>query len=362
MEFGFYLYGVSKTAVAADREELSRTVTAITLGKMMLAPVALAAYVGLAAWAGLLSRNPQVVAIGALSAIGYGASFAWFFQGQQRGGVAVLIEAVPQVIYYALVLALVRGPGDFSLVAFAQTIPPIASLAVAVTLVVRSRLLGSFDLAALRCVMSEAFPYFVERFCFTLYTAVTPTLIAVLSVASEASYYSIGDRVGVFLGTLPGPIFQAAVPFVSKNVRREGGGWRLSLSMVAAITVAVGAVAVATFLTIGIVIGRFFSSDFHPAVAVARVFCVNAVISVLGMAFANFIIIPRNVARVMLWSSSTALVAGLIAQAFLVPRYGAIGAVLSRATSETIVTSILGAFVIRMFLRDMNARPAVDKR
>lgn len=356
MEFGFYLYGVSKTAAAADYKELSRTVTAITAGKLMLAPVALAAYIALAAWAGLLARNPLVVAIGALSALGYGASFAWFFQGQQRGGTAVLTEAAPQALYYALILFLVRKPGDLWLVVLCQTIPPLVSLGVALKIIGRSGLFGRFDMPALRSVMSEALPYFVERFCFTLYTAVTPTLIGALSVAAEASYYSIGDRVGIFLSTLPGAVFQAVVPFLSRKVRLEGGGWRLSLGLVAGITLVVGAAATITFFAVGVVITHFFSKDFQPAIPIARLFCINAVISVFGMALANFVIIPRNVARVMIYSSSAALVFGLVSQLIMVPRYGALGAVLSRCTSETIVTGILGLVVVRMLVRDLRTR------
>jgi PST family polysaccharide transporter len=362
MEFGFYLYGVSKTAAAASREELSRTVTAITAGKILLAPIALLAYVALAGGAGLLARNPTIVAIGALSAIGYGGSFAWFFQGQQRGGTAVLTEAVPQGIYYALVLIFVRGPGDLWLAALTQTIPPLISISVSFLLVHRSGLLGRFDFSAVRCVMSEALPYFVERFCFTLYTAITPALVAVLSIASQAAYYSIGDRFSQFLGTLSIPIFQAVVPFVAKTVRRQGGGWRLSLSLVAAVTVFVGASAVVTFLAAGLVITRFFSSDFAPAIVVARICCVNSVIAVLGMAFANLVIIPRNAARVMIWSSTAALIVGMAAQVIWVPTYGAVGAAFSRGASETIVTIVLGIVVIQMIMRDMKARLPLQER
>lgn len=358
MEFGFYLYGVSKTAATCSREELSRIVTAISFGKTMLAPLALLAYLGIAGWAGLLVRNPQVVVIGALSAIGYGASFAWFFQGQQRGGTAVMTEAIPQAIYYVLVLMLVRGPGDLWLAALTQAIPPVVSLGAAVTLIGRSGLFGRFDLSAIRLVMFEALPYFVERFCFTLYTAVTPALVAVLSVASQAAFYSIGDRFAQFLGTLSIPIFQATIPLVSKTVRREGGGWRLSLGLVAAITLFVGLAAAGTFAAAGSLVTRFFSSDFQPAIVVSRLCCANAAIAVVGMAFANLVLIPRNAARVLMWSSSAALVFGLVAQIILVPHYGAVGAALSRGVSETIVAGVLGTVALRMLMKDIKPRTA----
>lgn len=356
MEFGFYFYGVSKTAAAIDRNELSRTVTAITAGKVVLIPVAMAVYFALAAWAGLLFRNPLVVLIGAFSAIGYGGSFAWFFQGQQRGGTAVITEATPQILYYAAVLSLVRGPSDLWLVALCQTIPPLVSVAIAVRIIAQNGLFGRPNVAALKCVMVEALPYFVERFCFTLYTAITPTLIAALSVPAEASYYSIGDRVGTFLGTLPAPLFQAAVPFVSKKTRHENGGWRLPLGLVALVTLIVAAVASVTFVASDPIIRRFFSADFRPAIPIAHLFCFNAVISVFGMALANFVIIPRNEAPIMIWSSTTALIVGVIIQFITIPRFGAFGAVASRLTSESIVSVILGAFVVRLFLTDTKTR------
>ena len=315
--------------------------TAITLGKLMLAPVALIAYIGLAAWAGLLARNPEVVAIGALSAIGYGASFAWFFQGQQRGGTAVMTEAVPQAIYYALVLLLVRGPGDLWLAALTQTIPPLMSLATALVLVKRSGLLGRST-----CQRSAAS-------CPRLSLLRRKILLhAIYSHYAGSGCRAVGRLSSGFLlhrrpvhaisGTLSVPVFQATVHWSQNrpprrrrlaHVAQPGRGGHAICRRVSR-----GGLSSAA----GFLITRFFSADFHPAITVARLCCINSVIAVLGMAFANLVIIPRNVARVMIWSSSLALLFGLAAQFLLVPSYGAVGAALSRGTSETIVTLILG--------------------
>jgi O-antigen/teichoic acid export membrane protein len=352
MEFGFYLYGVTKTASATDRHDLSRTVTAITAGKVGLIPVAMAVYLALSMWSGILIRSPLAVAIGAFTAIGYGGSFAWFFQGLQRGGTAVITEAIPQIIYYAAVLSLVRKPQDLWLVALCQAIPPLLSVGIAVKIITGKNLFGRPNLATVKSVMIEALPYFVERFCFTLYTAITPTLVAAFSVPAEASYYSIGDRVGTFLGTLPAPIFQAAMPYIAKKTRTENGGWRVALGLVAGVTLLVGVLAGVTFLMCDRIISRFFSTDFRPAIPVAHLFCLNAVIAVLGLAIANFVIIPRNSAQVMIWSSTTALVIGIILQSIMIPRLGALGAVISRCTSESVVVGVLGIFALRLFLSE----------
>jgi len=352
MEFGFYLYGISKTAAAIDQRELCTTVTAITASKVALIPVAMSVYAGLAAWGGLLFRHPGIVAIGAFSAIGYGGSFAWYFQGRQRAGTAVTTEATPQIIYYAAVLSLVRKPEDLWLVALCQTIPPLVSVVIGARLVILDRLLSRPDLATVKCVMVEALPYFVERLCFTLYTAITPTMVAALSVPAEASYYSIGDRIGTFLGTIPSPLFQAAIPLVSRKQRTGRGEWRLPLALVAGVTAVVGVVAALTFVACDPVISRFFSKDFRPAIPVAHLFCISSAISVLGMSLANFVIIPKNTARIMIRSSTTALAAGVAVQFIAIPRFGALGAVAARCTSECAVAIILGSFVARLFMSE----------
>jgi O-antigen/teichoic acid export membrane protein len=234
-------------------------------------------------------------------------------------------------------------------VALCQSIPPLVSLAIGARLVVRDGLLKRPQLAMMKCVMVEALPYFVERLCFSLYTAITPTMVAALSVPAEASYYSIGDRIGAFLGTIPTPLFQAAVPYLSRKLRGGSGEWRLPLALVAGITSIVGVVAALTYLVCDPVISRFFSQDFRPAIPVAHLFCISSAISVVGMSLANFVIIPKNEARIMIRSSTAALAAGVAVQFIAIPHFGALGAVVARCTSECVVAVVLGCFVARLF-------------
>jgi PST family polysaccharide transporter len=349
MEFGFYLYGVSRTGAAGeDREALTAVVSEISCAKLLLAPVAAAAYVGLSAWTGVLMREPAAVVIGLVCALGYGASFAWYVQGRQRGFFAVANEAAPQMVQFALLLALVRSPRDLWLVFALQAIPPLSSLGVALHSIRREGLLRRATASELKRSLWEASPYFFERICYSTYTSIMPSLIALLATKAAVADYSIGDRFGTLLGGLVAPLTQAAMPRVARAVSDADGGWRMSTLLAALVFGLTAVMAVAVAFVAGPVVHRFFSADYGGAVPVARIFCVTACWSALGLAVANFILIPRNRAKVMFQSSTLALVFGLAAQAALVPRWGAVGAAYGRMVSEATVAIVLLVAALRL--------------
>jgi PST family polysaccharide transporter len=352
MEFGFYLYGVARTAaVGDDTAELRAVISSIAASKLLLAPVALAVYLGLTLWTGVLAREPAATMLGLVSALGYGASFAWYFQGRQRGLTAVLNEAVPQAVQFSLLLLFVRSPSQLWLVFLLQAIPPLSSLSVALAILRREALLQAPRLTMVRRALRKASPYFVERFCFSTYTSVVPSLIALLSTQAAVADYSVGDRFGTLVVSLVGPLTQAAMPAVSRAVATAEGGWRLSLSLVAVLVGTTVAMAVALGLAAPLIVHTFFSDEFAGAATAARVFCVSASFSALSYGLANFVLIPRDHVRVMFWSSTMALVLGLSAQLALAPRWGASGAAVGRLVAEVTVAAVLLGAALPLYRR-----------
>lgn len=352
MEFGFYLYGVAKTAAASDdKAELADVVSSIAASKLLLAPLATLVYLGLTLGTGVFSREPAAALLGLVSALGYGGSFAWYFQGRQRGFFAVLNEAIPQAVQFTLLLLLVRSPSQLWLVFVLQAIPPLSSLSVALLTIGREGLLRPPNLATVRQALGKASPYFVERFCFTTYTSIVPSLIALLSTKAAVADYSVGDKFGTLVVSLVGPLTQAAMPRVAKAVTGPDGGWKLSMGLVALLLGASIAMALVMGVAADAIIHRFFSSDFSGAVTVARIFCVSASVSALSYGLSNFVLIPRDHVRVMFWSSGLALVFGLAAQLALAPRWGAAGAAMGRLVAEVTVASVLLAAAVPLFRR-----------
>lgn len=353
VEFGFYLYGVAKTAAAnEDREALRRVVSTITAAKLLLSPLASAVYIGLSLWTGVLQREPAAVLLGLVSALGYGASFAWYFQGRQRGLAAVLSELAPQALQFTLLLLLVRKPEQLWLVFLLQALPPVASAGYALYDLARDKLLAPFDMAGVRHALAGGSPYFVERLCYATYTSILPSLIVLLSTKSAVADYSIGDRFGTLLAGLVGPLTQAAMPRVARSVSEPGGGWRLSLALVALIVSVILVLGLLIVFSVGWIIDVFFAESYAGAAAVARVFCAIALCSAISSATANFILIPRDRARVMFWSSGAALVFGLAAQFVFTPALGATGAALGRLVAEASVALILVAAAMRLYRQE----------
>ncbi|HSV03168.1 MAG TPA: oligosaccharide flippase family protein [Phenylobacterium sp.] len=357
MEFGFYLYGVAKTAAAADdKAELGAVVSSIAMSKLLLSPMAAAVYLGLTLWTGVLGREPTASLVGLVSALGYGASFAWYFQGRQRGLFAVLNEAIPQAVQFSLLLLFVRSPSQLWLVFVLQAIPPLSSLSVALLTVRLEGLLHLPSLATVRQALGKASPYFVERFCFSTYTSIVPSLVAVLSTKAAVADYSVGDRFATVVVSLVGPLTQAAMPRVARAVRTPEGGWGLSIRLVAVLVSVTIVLALALGLAANVIIHMFFSKDFAGAVTVARIFCLSAVFSSLSYGVANFVLIPRDHVRVMFWSSAMALVLGLSAQLVLAPLWGATGAAIGRLVAEVTVATVL-LTTAAPFFRRREGRP-----
>ena len=349
MDFGFFLYGVSKTATANTEEDLRQVVTSISLSKLSLLPITSAVFLGMTFTTGVLTREPVAALLGLVGAICYGGNFAWYFQGKQKGFTAVLTEAIPQFVQFALLLSLVRAPRDLWLVMLLQALPPVSSMTYSVLYLRRAALIGKTSLLNVWGALKAAWPFFVERFCFAAYTAVMPSIIVLLSVKSEVAYYSIGERVGSLIVSLCAPLNQAFMPRAAKAAHDPDGGWRFSIRLIAFESALIIAFAGAVAISIGFIIRKFFTPDYAPAILVARIFCVIGCVSSLGTTVASFILIPRDRASVMIWSSGLALVLGLVAQFALIPTWGAPGAALGRLASHSVVLIVLGIASTRLF-------------
>ena len=120
--------------------------------------------------------------------------------------------------------------------------------------------------------------------------------------------------------------------------------------MVASFTVSFcGMMALVVYLTIGIIIGTFFSETYQAAIPTARIFCIAAFVSSIAAALSNFVIIPRGASSILIWSALTALCVSLLLQLCLIPQYGAAGAATARLGAESVTVVILSIRAVRLF-------------
>jgi PST family polysaccharide transporter len=349
MEYGFYLYGITRVASSESSDHIGREASAIVSGKIALTPICVTIYFLLAWVSGVLTTAPYASILGCISALAYGGSFAWYFQGRQQGGTAVALEGVPQVLQLILFLLLIRTPSDLWLALLIQALAPIGSVAASLAIIRRRGIRLMFSLSGVRDSLHGAKPYFVERLCFTFYTAINPVMVAVLASVQEAALYSIGDKVGIFLAGLALPVSQTMMPVLTQLTKRDGSAWRVPLLVVGGTVVFCGGAALFVFIFVGYAFGLVFSPSYAASVPVARVFCVAAAFSCLSMSLANFIIIPRGAAKLMMWSSLAGLIVSLLVQVAIVPHFGAIGAAWARAAAGIASSIILGTKAVMLY-------------
>lgn len=357
MEFGFYLYAINATATAETPPALSRVVSSVVTAKLALAPLAIVGYLAGAYVLGLTAREPLAVGIGVIALFCYGASFAWYFQGLQRGGTAVLIDAVPQVTQLLLVLVLVNGPGQIWRVTALQALAPVTTLIVSLVLINRRRLDFSWMWTPAVEAIRAAFPYFVERASFALYSTATPIIIALLSTKHQAAFYGLAEKTNVLLTALVFAATQALSPIVAVRARAVPPDWSLSLKIVAALTAVTLLSAVIAILGIGPLVHLVLGPQYADVTPVAQAFCLVAVLMTFQLAVSNFIVLPGGRAATLIRSSTLALVVTLLLQVMLVPRYGAIGSVMARACGEVAIALFLTWVAVQVLRRK---QPSAD--
>ena len=352
MEFGFYVYAVNRTAVAKDVDTLRATVSTIVNAKLMLAPAAVTVYALATFGLGFASRQPAATVLGLFAVLSYGGSFAWYFQGRERGTTAVLVEAIPQVMQLALVLAFVRNPADLWMAVLFQTLAGMFALGASVVVVWHDDMLLAGKPRDGAKAIVEAMPFFVERCSYTIYSTAAPIIISLLTTREEAAFYGIGDKVGVFLIGFSIPLTQAMAPVVVRRLSVNTMDWALSLRLVILATAFTGSIALLVFFTIEPVLVWFFGESYRPAVAVARWFCVSSVLMAYQLTLSRFVIIPGGGARILMITSGIALAVSLSLQFLLVPSMGAAGSAIGRTVAEFSMGAILTVAAWRFIRRD----------
>jgi O-antigen/teichoic acid export membrane protein len=196
-----------------------------------------------------------------------------------------------------------------------------------------------------------AFPFFAERAAFTLYSTATPIIIMALSTPDQVAFYGLAEKVNIVLIALVMAATPALSPVTVRHARRSPPDWRLSVKVVAGITVVTLLGAVVISAGIGFVVQRFLGAVYAETITLARLFCVVAVIMAFQLSVSNFIILPSGRSALLFRVGGIALLVTLGLQAVLVPVYGAAGSVMARICSELAVAAIVSVVAFRVVRR-----------
>jgi O-antigen/teichoic acid export membrane protein len=172
-----------------------------------------------------------------------------------------------------------------------------------------------------RRMLRLALPLGVSSVLATAYFTLDLTVVAFIVPGREVGFYAAATKVLSILVTLPALVVTAALPGVSGAAGDPAALGRLLGRLwhwlaVAALPACLGVIVFAP-----LVVRVFFGADFAPAVPLVRILATSGIVALLSNVFVTAAIALRRTTWLIV-QSAAAVVANLVGNLVLVPRFG----------------------------------------
>lgn len=339
LEYGFDLSGARVLAQGRDdRQRLGQIVTGVQTAKLLLAPLTALLLAAAVLTNAQLRAAPALVAWTLAYVVLRGFNPLWFFQGVERLGVAVVLDAGSKLVAALAVLVVVQEPTHAPRVLALQ-----AAGAALTTLVLSVRMYALApwqgpSLAAGREMLRAGRHLFGFRVASGMFAALNVVLVGIVSSPLAVALFGGADRlVRAAIGVISA-FTQAVLPRVSFLAGRDADAAErlVQRSMLVTGGFGLGVAAIAVVLAPQLV-ALLLGPGYEGAVPVIRVLALVAPLiafdTVLGLHWA----IPhghdRSFLRIILVGGGITL--GLLAAA--TPRYGPVGAAAAVVLGEAVI-------------------------
>ena len=322
---------------------LARNVVAL---RLILAAPALAA-LALFAWlAPVGTETKAVVILYGLSLLANAVDLNWIFLGAERMGVSAAADLAQQGLIAALAFSLVREPEHLlrmPLIFLAGRVAAVVILAAAAR---RSwgPLRPALDRALLRDLIPAALPFAGAAAVAVVLTYFDLVLVGLWMGTAEAGLYGAAYRI-LWLPTM---LVTAYLTVLRPSVaRRAMAGPASPLSLMGGtapgvITVGIAA-AVAGILFAPALVDLLYGSAYRPAVAPLRLLLLSFALLVISRHY-RLVLVASGCQATDLRIMGAAAALNVALNAWLVPRFGLVGAAASNVASEAaILAAVLSA-------------------
>jgi len=344
-DLGFDL-GLGVREIAADNSFLARSAPAV-LGLRTLLAVGLAAALTLVGVLFLPQPDGAVIAVLGLTLLAVGSNTRWIHLGAGRSRTAALALTAGQLLMAALVLGLVRGPGDVSTAAGAQVAGDLLAALLLVVALGRSgrSIRVTVDWQVLGPLMPRCWALVASALLGILIYNANFLFLRVLYGAAAVGYFAAGYTLVTFFLNLGIAYNLSLLPSLTRL--RDAGQdrevlYHTSLAQVFAVGVpaAVGGALLAERIT-GTLFGPGYAASAAPFALLVWSIPLNLLRDVPLMALLSAEG-ERWVFRVTLWSATLNLALNVA----LIPPLGVVGAALATVSTEA-VRMVLAAGVAR---------------
>ncbi|HEY8359059.1 MAG TPA: flippase, partial [Ramlibacter sp.] len=200
------------------------------------------------------------------------------------------------------------------------------------------------ELAAMRALLTDSWPYFLAAVSVTLYMRMDIVMLQQMSSSHEVGVYSAAARISELLYVVPmiliGSISPALIALHQEDRRRYLG--RMQRLYAAGWWFAVAASAVLCLLAAPLV-GLAFGRDFADAGGVLAIHVWGSIAVVHGITSSQHLLV-ENLQKVSLYRTLTGLCCNFILNAAAIPLFGAKGAACATVISYFVSTYSLVLF------------------
>lgn len=333
-------FGIGSVVLARSSGDLGALLrrTRTSLGLSTIYALPLAATTALVGWvlfagdhvarAGALILAPSLV-VSALA-----SCYTPIAQFHNKLAILAWTNTITRVLVLATVLASVLTQSSVLVIFSISTVTGVLPLAVAYTVFGRVDLRPSFRLADIRALLHEAAPVSVANALLYAYGRLDALLMAVLSSRFQISQYAAAYRIYQGLG-VPTAILTntVAAPLVKAFSRDRAATARMYDTITRYALVLGGAIVTAGFPLAGTAMGLLGGHPFVGGARTAQLLFVTLFISFTDVGLATLMVAAR-LNRQLIMLTATSLVANVVLNAIMIPRYGSLGAAIAFVVSE----------------------------
>lgn len=328
-------YGTRSIAtVKGSREERSRIFWGIYLFQMLVSFIALILYIGYLLM--VCNDNRIVATIQIISIIDCFFNINWLFFGIENFKLTVTRNIVIKLVTVVAILLFVKHPGDlwkYTTIMLAGTLISDGVLWFYLPTVV------DFKPVKPKEIVKHIGPniiLFVPLLAMSVYHTMDKTMLGILSTYEESGFYYNADKVINIPVNILGGIGTVMLPrmtsLISVGNKREGDKlFLLSLEGVTAVSVAiaVGIAAVSTEF-----VPLFFGEGYDTCIMLIIVLAPVLIIKGFSLTARNQYLIPYKLEYVFIQSVIIGAIVNVCFNAILIPKLGAMGAVIGTFLAE----------------------------
>ncbi|MFN2602131.1 MAG: glycosyltransferase [Gemmatimonadaceae bacterium] len=290
-----------------------------------------------------------VLALSALSLVSIAIDTSWVYKGTgsaRRVGVALLAG---QAIAVALLLVLIRAPGDVVRVPLIQFVADIVAAGYLAYPLINRGWLGAHLSEGFRLLKSSRL-ITVSRLLRTLVVSIDVVMLGFMTTSQQVGWYSAAYRVVFFVMAITYASHVAWLPAVTRAVaeKRTVDGeisGALRLSVLVTIPFVVGGIMIAPKL-----LSTLFGDEYVPGATALRLLLVSLFfISLHGPSRNLFLAYDRL--GLESWIMAVAVVVNVGLNIVLIPRYGLNGAALATLAADGVILLLCASAIMRFHIR-----------